>query len=274
MTLPVDKEEYFAGLDALSTEADVVALYGQVLGLLKLLGVGKAYFLAPLTSDPRIGRVVTSFGLPSVWERNYRRALFRFDPLPNHCLRQSGPIFWSPSVNLGKLTRFERRYLLLSERYGLDQIIGVACFGPHGRSGYLGVIWPHSEPPCTATMHMVMSIANASFRRYCFLVKELIEPPNLSRRELEVLSWMCTGTSNVAIAEALGIASSSVDVYVRRIFAKLEVNDRTAACLRAYSLGLTVPGEHYGLVRKADILPGRTDAERLAQDPVSTNHVT
>ena len=62
---------------------------------------------------------------------------------------------------------------------------------------------------------------------------------------------MCEGKSNSVIAQILEISSSSVDMYVRRIFAKLDVTDRTAACLRGYSLGLTVTGEYHRFLEDA-----------------------
>ena len=90
----------------------------------------------------------------------------------------------------------------------------------------------------------VYLISQASFQRYCSILPQGLAVPKLSNRELEVLSWMCEGKSNPVIAQLLGISRSSVDVYVRRLFSKLNVADRTAACVRAYSIGLTVPGEY------------------------------
>ena len=75
--------------------------------------------------------------------------------------------------------------------------------------------------------------------------------PALSNRELDVMTWMCAGKSNPVIAQLLGISRSSVDVYAMRIFQKLGVSDRTEACLRAFSLGLTVTRDYIELVAEA-----------------------
>jgi DNA-binding NarL/FixJ family response regulator len=53
--------------------------------------------------------------------------------------------------------------------------------------------------------------------------------PSLSGREREVLELMGTGMRNKEIAAALAISEGTVQEHIKRIFAKLKVNDRTAA---------------------------------------------
>lgn len=60
----------------------------------------------------------------------------------------------------------------------------------------------------------------------------------LSPRELEILHLLCTAYSNAAIAEALGVADSTVKTHVSSIMTKLGVTSRLQAVVRAYQLGL------------------------------------
>jgi DNA-binding CsgD family transcriptional regulator len=60
---------------------------------------------------------------------------------------------------------------------------------------------------------------------------------------LDVIRWIGEGKSNAVIAEILGISKNSVDSYVKRIFAKLGVSDRTTAAVRAVALGLISVGK-------------------------------
>jgi LuxR family maltose regulon positive regulatory protein len=64
----------------------------------------------------------------------------------------------------------------------------------------------------------------------------LIEP--LSRRELEVLRLIAQGFSNREIGERLFLALVTVKGHNQRIFAKLQVKNRTEAVARARELGL------------------------------------
>ena len=60
----------------------------------------------------------------------------------------------------------------------------------------------------------------------------------LSEREREVLRLIARGASNKEIAAALFVTEGTVKNHVTSILAKLEVDDRTQAALRARELGL------------------------------------
>lgn len=60
----------------------------------------------------------------------------------------------------------------------------------------------------------------------------------LTPREREVLALVAEGRSNAEIGERLGIAEKTVKVHLTSVFAKLGVQGRTQAALRARELGL------------------------------------
>lgn len=59
----------------------------------------------------------------------------------------------------------------------------------------------------------------------------------LSAREREVLRLVADGLTNIEIGRALFITEATVKTHLLRIYAKLEVSDRTAAVTTAISLG-------------------------------------
>jgi DNA-binding NarL/FixJ family response regulator len=61
----------------------------------------------------------------------------------------------------------------------------------------------------------------------------------LSEREREVLALLGCGLSNQAIADELYLSVDTVKTHVRKVFAKLGVNNRTQAALLANVHGLT-----------------------------------
>jgi DNA-binding NarL/FixJ family response regulator len=62
--------------------------------------------------------------------------------------------------------------------------------------------------------------------------------PELTRRELEILTLMAQQHSNPEIAETLSLSRKTIRNYTSNIFAKLQVADRAEAILRARDAGL------------------------------------
>jgi DNA-binding NarL/FixJ family response regulator len=60
-----------------------------------------------------------------------------------------------------------------------------------------------------------------------------VRPEPLSAREHQVLTLVAQGATNRHIAAELAVAEATVKTYLTRIFAKLEVGDRTAAVTTA-----------------------------------------
>jgi two-component system, NarL family, response regulator LiaR len=58
-------------------------------------------------------------------------------------------------------------------------------------------------------------------------------PPNLTKREREVLGLLVTGKTNSEIATVLGICRGTVNLHVSNILDKLGVANRTEAALLA-----------------------------------------
>lgn len=68
--------------------------------------------------------------------------------------------------------------------------------------------------------------------------KEDIFNYGLTERELEVLSLVVEGLSNLEIANRLNIAETTTKTHIRNILQKLSVDDRTQAAIRALKDGL------------------------------------
>ncbi|MBT2478774.1 response regulator transcription factor [Streptomyces sp. ISL-94] len=68
-------------------------------------------------------------------------------------------------------------------------------------------------------------------------------PVALTARELDVLSAVADGLSNADIGKRLVIAEATVKTHLLRVFAKLDVSDRTHAVVTAMERGLLVRPE-------------------------------
>lgn len=68
----------------------------------------------------------------------------------------------------------------------------------------------------------------------------------LTDREREVLRLVAQGLSNQQVAAALVVSVTTVKTHINRIFAKLQLESRVQAVVRAYESGLVVPGAAAG----------------------------
>ena len=244
--MTANEARYWKRLDRIAHAGDVFELREGMMSALGDLGFHAAYFLAPVVADPRVGRIMTNMGFPTSWERRYRSCFQLIDPLPGIALDTMLSFRWSQAGELGKLSRLQRRYLALMGRMGMGEGVAVPSVGPGARVGFVGIGIPENGDLIdNIVLHKVHTVAQAGFMRYCALVRPYDEDvPTLSPRELDVIRWISEGKSNAVIAEVLDISKSTVDIYVKRIFAKLGVSDRTAASVRAVALGLVVAGRY------------------------------
>ena len=69
-----------------------------------------------------------------------------------------------------------------------------------------------------------------------FFMETLESPPNsfgLTRREVEVLSWIAQGKTNCEIGMIINASTGTICKHVEHILAKLHVENRTAAAVVA-----------------------------------------
>ncbi len=164
----------------------------------------------------------------------------RESPVEAMARQQVLPLYWSEVAEAGRLTRAESAYMQgLLRRYPNDGI-SLEVHGPGGDSAVVGLGFAAKQARLSpGGLYRLLCAAQIAHLRYCALAES--QSPRdfgLSPREVEVLEWIATGKSNGVIAEILGISPHTVDTIVRRLFSKLDVNDRTTAAIRGLGAGL------------------------------------
>ena len=64
-------------------------------------------------------------------------------------------------------------------------------------------------------------------------------PDRLTPRELQVIKWLGEGLTNRQIANRLDLSARTVDAHLRSIYAKLQIQSRSAATRYAIEHGLS-----------------------------------
>jgi DNA-binding NarL/FixJ family response regulator len=144
-------------------------------------------------------------------------------------------------------------HVLVVTTYDLDELVYRAL-----RAGAAGFLLKNT--PADRIAHAVALVAAGESLLSPTLTRRLIEqyvsrpPPGgetslldrLTERELDVLLLVAQGQANSEIAETLMLSLSTIKTHVNRIFAKLHLENRVQAVVRAYECGLVVPGDSGG----------------------------
>lgn len=107
------------------------------------------------------------------------------------------------------------------------------------RAGALGYLQKSaSRPDLLAAIRAVAAGQQSLPPDIAARLKERDTRPDITPRELEILTLVTQGNANKEIAALLGIAEDTVKQHVSRILQKLAVNDRAQATAEAIRLGL------------------------------------
>lgn len=162
------------------------------------------------------------------------------DPLPPIVISKGVPVRWTEAWKQIEPDAEQMAFLARMRAAELGDGFTLPVYGPGGRNGSVTVGAPLSaqvmETAPIDEMHMVAQIAHM---RLCQLLPDRgpLEKP-LSARELEILDWVARGKSNSVIADILQLSGATVDTYLRRIYEKLDVSDRTSAAVVGVGMGL------------------------------------
>jgi DNA-binding CsgD family transcriptional regulator len=164
----------------------------------------------------------------------------RLDIVPRLSLAQGRPLRWREAWETADTSEEERKFLALMQATELGDGYCLPCYGPFGRNGFIGVgRMKEDSARDDVLIRQMHIIAQAAHMRICALALRDNAPDRaLSAREKEILDWVARGKSNSVIAEILNISAGTVDTYLRRIYEKLGVSDRTSAAVRGIGMGL------------------------------------
>jgi DNA-binding CsgD family transcriptional regulator len=165
----------------------------------------------------------------------------KYDPAFRYIMATGLPVKRSEVPDLIQLSRQEQRHRETLEAHGLRETLNIPVFGMNNTNGMFVLINPVTPELFDGVNRLeLQTICQAIHSKNLSLLPgHVIAPARaLSERELEILRWVAEGKSNSVIAEILAISIGTVDTYMRRLFEKLDVTDRTSAAVKGVSIGL------------------------------------
>lgn len=201
-------------------------------------GVGYVVFKRGRTGDVA---VLLADGFPDIIVQTFADEGYgRNDPNFRYVLATGLPVLRSRTIERTTISRAEQRLRSAFDKLDLGETLTLPLFGPHNYTGVLVLGRANSSDIFDERHWPELHTAAVAAHLRCFAAQSVRLPlaTKLSQRELEILEWVGQGKSNGVIAEILAITPSTVDTYMRRLFAKLGVADRTAAAVRGVAEGL------------------------------------
>lgn len=188
---------------------------------------------------------VVHHNYPDVWANQYVKHNFiNIDPIIAVARNQSQPFHWHDVGKMIKLTPQQEDFLQRLKSAGLADGVAISTFGPHGTMAYFGL---GSSTENLNFSNLELSTLQLACQQTHLRYLELVDlngmdsQKKLSPRETEVLTNVADGLSNIAIAERMGVTENTVDTMLRRIFKKMNVNNRISAVLRGIGSGDILP---------------------------------
>lgn len=181
-----------------------------------------------------------SFGYPLELVNAYHKLDYaRLDIAARHCIATGEVLTWDEAWALGPTTQEERDFRNKLISTAMFNALGVPCFGPKQRIGYVTLLAEDIDRKTgPGERRWLQSMAQACHLRLCEMLFAKAKQVTLSPREREILHWVAQGKSNSVIAQLVSCSTNTVDTHLRRTYAKMDVSDRTTAAIKAIGLGL------------------------------------
>ncbi len=169
-------------------------------------------------------------------------SLGRFDPVMQHCKRQSLPIIWDQNTYTahGQGGLWEEQ-----ARFGYHTGIAMALHLPEGRHFQMGVDRDRALPSdrgeltrIVADLQLFAVHALDAAMRVLLPRPESGDPPHLTPRELEALRWTMDGKTAWEVGTILSISERTAVSHLNNAMRKLDCVNKHQAVLKAIRLGL------------------------------------
>lgn len=199
------------------------------------------HFVGHPDQEPEGQMMLVTEGFPEGFiERLFEKRLVLVNPIPDLATRTTDPFFWSDIPAMTSLLEREEAFLEEAARSEVGDGLAIPVFGAMSRNGVFNLGFGPERPPFgMKELKELQLAAQLSHLAYIRMTPDFQPGKTLmTDREREVLEWIAQGKSNSVIAEILGISAHTVDTHVRRIFKKLDVNDRTTAAVKGLGAGL------------------------------------
>ncbi|MER9356241.1 LuxR family transcriptional regulator [Mesorhizobium sp. M0514] len=178
---------------------------------------------------------------PDEWRQRYFKMGYgRIDPIIKASVKRAHAFRWSEMYKDASTTEDERRILDEAAMFGLRSGISVPLRGPNDSFAIMSFAQPcNRECPNRTISYLQFAAVHFQLRAAKFENQSGVgEVPKLSLRERECILWVTRGKSSWETGKILGISVNTVNFHIKNVMRKLNAANRTAAAIKAVSLGI------------------------------------
>ena len=240
----VKKYHFEDYVERANAAGSVEALFKIFVDTVKLHGLDRTIFSlstqhGDIDAPAQLGLI---HNYPSDWMKYYfEKGFDRIDPVLIHAASKVGMFEWKEIPRHLELRKKQRLCLDLGEEAGLHNGLGILMRGPCNQTAGIALATSEKKDAFDGNLDIVSAYSHHFYAAF----KRLNERPApvglnifLTDKERDVLTMVLLGKSDAAIAGKLNMSVHTVDSHMRKIFLKLEVNNRTMAVVKALTLGL------------------------------------
>jgi DNA-binding CsgD family transcriptional regulator len=148
----------------------------------------------------------------------------------------------------------------------------IPVYGPNQMSGIIDIGLPLGEdgiqafPEALSNSHL-QTVCQMAHLKYCTVKpEEILDSVKFTRQEMKVMNRLVEGCSNSEIALSMEVSKHTIDSYMRRIFLKLNAQNRVSAAIKCYELNSISPSTTHPFLEKiANRRKSRTGTTGVAE---------
>lgn len=144
--------------------------------------------------------------------------------------------------------------------YLLVSAVGGPQSRAHGSIGFSKLVYDIDQVGTLVTSQLLAEILRSNVGRTFFsqslgnsavMSSAELSGPKLSKREDEIVTLVCQGNRNKQIAGLTGLSENTIENYLRRIYAKLNINNRASLVAKLSGCHCGSPHLHLPASRRA-----------------------
>jgi DNA-binding CsgD family transcriptional regulator len=231
-------------IDRANAAKSVEALFKVFVDTVRQHGIDRAIFSlstehGDIDTPAQLGLI---HNYPRDWMDYYfEKGFDRIDPVLIHAARTVGMFQWKEIPRYLDLRKKQRLCLHLGEEAGLNNGLGILMRGPCNQTAGIALATVEKKDAFDGNLDLLSAYCHHHYAAFKRLKKRPAHrEPNLflTDRERDILTMVGQGKSALAIAGTLHMSVHTVDSHMRKIFGKLETNNRTVAVVKAITEGL------------------------------------